>query len=115
MTSSVCARCGTDGEVVISRIQDGTPVSRLYCDPCWRVARYEAGPIMTEGPVTWGEDWPEVEEWLARNVRDTDARTESGAWCRLLAHDLRRQLSHLPAEVPPRIATFLSEFDDLAG
>ena len=51
MTDNACARCGIDGEVTISRMEDGTPVSRRYCDACWRVARYEAGPIMTEGPV----------------------------------------------------------------
>ena len=115
MIGNVCARCGVDGEVVISTIEDGRPVSRPYCDACWRVARYEAGPIMTEGPVTWGQDWPEMEEWLARNLRATDERPEAGAWRRLLAHDLRQQLSHLPAEVPPSVALFLTEFDDRAG
>ena len=115
MISNACAQCGAAGENVISRIEDGRPVSRLYCDSCWRVAREEAGPIMTEGPVTWGQDWPEMEEWLARNLRVADERPESAAWRRLLAHVLRQQLSHLPAEVPPFTATFLMECDDRAG
>lgn len=115
MISNVCALCGADGEVVISTIEDGRPVSRLYCDACWRVGRYEAGPIITEGPVTWGHDWPEMEEWLARNLRATDTRPAADAWRRLLAHTLSEQLSHLPAEILPIVATFLTEFDDRAG
>ena len=87
MAGQTCARCGAEAEVVISRIEDGTPVSRSYCDGCWRVVRYVAGPIMSEGPATWGHDWAEVEEWLARNLRQVAAGPDSGAWRRLIAHD----------------------------
>jgi hypothetical protein len=115
MTDMECVRCGADGEVEISTIEGAGPISRLYCAACWRVARYEAGSIMSEGPVTWGQDWPEMEEWLARSLRDIDKRPESDAWRRILAHNLRRQLSHLPPEIPPYIATFLTEFGGAAG
>lgn len=70
---------------------------------------------MSEGPIGWGYDWPEVEEWLARNLREADQRPHSDAWRRLLAHDLRPQLVHLPADVPSHVAAFLREFDDAAG
>ena len=113
MTEMSCVRCGGRGEAVISTIGADGPVSRLYCDACFRVARYEAGPIMTEGPLVWGEGWPEMEEWLARNLRDLAERPHSHAWRRLLAHGIRQQMFHLPADVPPHIAAFLRGIDDL--
>ena len=115
MAGQTCARCGAEAEVVISRIEDGTPVSLSYCDGCWRVVRYAAGPIMSEGPATWGHDWAEVEEWLARNLRQVAAGADSGAWRRLIAHDLRAQMSHLPADVPQSVSTFLASVGDDAG
>ena len=115
MVGQTCAQCGADAKVVISRIEDGTPVSRLYCDGCWRVARYDAGPIMSEGPITWGEDWREVEEWLARNLRDAASRSDSGAWRRLIAHDLRAQMAHLPTDLPQSVSNFLASVGDDPG
>jgi hypothetical protein len=70
---------------------------------------------MSEGPVVWGQDWSEVEVWLARNLRSVDERPSSRAWRQLVAHDLRQQLAHLPTEIPQSVATFLREFDDAAG
>jgi hypothetical protein len=109
MTEMVCVRCGAHGDAVISTIDADGPVSRLYCEACWRVARYEAGPIMIEGPVVWGQDWPEMEEWLARNLRHVKDRPLPDLWHRLLAHVLREQLFHLPADVPSHVAAFLRE------
>ena len=115
MAESACVRCGAPGDGMISTIDADRPVSRRYCDACHRVARYEAGPTMTEGPAVWGQDWPEMEEWLARNLRDLAERPNAHAWRRLLAHNLRQQLFHLPADVPPHIAAFLREIDDATG
>ena len=115
MTETTCVRCGVPGEVVISTIEVDRPVSRRYCDACWRIARYEAGPIMSEGPAVWGQDWSEMEEWLARGLRSVEKRPYADLWRRLLAHDLRQQLSHLPDDVPPQVAAFLRRVDDGAG
>lgn len=109
MTGDACTRCGGTATVVISRIEQGEPVSDLYCDACWRVARQHAGPIMCEGPITWGNDWPEVEEWLSRKLAEANRRSDHEAWHRLLAHEVRRQLSHLPATIPESIMRFLNE------
>jgi hypothetical protein len=115
MMVETCTRCGAEATVMISTVERDVPHSRLYCDACWRVARYEAGPIMSEGPPVWGQDWAEVEVWLARNLRSADERPNSRAWRQLVAHDLRRQLSHLPTEIPQSVTIFLGEFDDAAG
>lgn len=115
MIREVCALCGSAGTVVISTMEHSRPVSHRYCDACWRIVRYEAGPIMTEGPAVWGEDWSEVEEWIAHNLRIAKERPQSHLWRRLLAHDVRQQLSHLPREIPPAVSEFLSEFGDGAG
>jgi hypothetical protein len=115
MAGEICTRCGADATVMISTVEHDLPLSRPYCETCWRVARYEAGPIMSEGPLVWGEDWSEVEMWLARNLRSADERPNSRAWRQLAAHYLRQQLPHLPTEIPQSVATFLREFDDAAG
>jgi hypothetical protein len=70
---------------------------------------------MSEGPLAWGENWSEVEVWLARNLRAADERPNSRAWRQLVAHDLRQQLPHLPTEIPQSVSIFLKELDDDAG
>ena len=115
MVGEMCTRCGAHAEVMISRMEGNEPVSLLYCDACWRLARHDAGPVMTEGPITWGQTWPEVEAWLARNLRTTDERPNSRDWRRLLAHNLRVQLPHLRGEIPAAVSTFLRQFGDSAG
>lgn len=110
-----CARCGADASVAISSIVGTLVRSKVYCDPCWRVARLEAGQIMSEGPIRWGDSWDEVEAWLVRSLQGVESRSMRTSWRRLIAHDLRSQLAHLPAEVPDAVRVFLGEFGDAAG
>lgn len=110
-----CARCGAEAVATISSIVDAAPHSLAFCEPCWRIARSEAGAVMSEGPILWGESWDEAIEWLTRSLRAADARPTPTAWRRLIAHDLQRQLPHLPAEVPQAVRDFLGEFGEAAG
>jgi hypothetical protein len=86
-----------------------------YCEACWRIARDAAGPIMSEGPIHWGESWAEVEEWFERSLRAIVRRRSPATWRRLIAADLQRPMWHLPGEVPRTIQDFLREFGGAAG
>ena len=59
-----------------------------------------------EGPLAWGEDWPEVLAWLERSLGATSSRRSQV----LVAHELHRQLTHLPRPYPARATGFLVEF-----
>lgn len=111
MQSATCARCGLPAQAVISTIDGARPISRAYCHSCWSLARGDAGPVMLEGPITWGDSWEELEVWLARTLRDV----RSHEYRRLVAHEVRRQSPNLPAPTPPTVADFLAEFDEPAG
>ena len=117
MISSVCALCGADRRSSASSTIDATACLRNCARRLLRrVARYEAGPIMSEGPVTWDDGWPEMEEWLARNVaaqRRRVRRRRLAPDCS--AHTLREQLSPPPAGDSSPRSDLLAEFDDRAG
>jgi hypothetical protein len=81
-------------------------VARLYCHQCWLNARQSVGPEMLEGPVEWGASWDEVTLWLERNLTTPVSRGQR----RLLAHEIHRQQSHLPLDVPTVVADFLREY-----
>ena len=100
---------------MISSMVDGAYYAETYCDSCWRAARSQAGTLMMEGPIKWGESWSEVEEWLTRTTQSVSERPDPASWRRLIAADLQRQLTHLPPEIPQTVREFLGEFGEAAG
>ena len=113
MSADACGRCGAQAEMMLSNIENKEIVSRLYCKACWLVER-EHADFMMEGAIIWARSWPEVERWLEIFLPIANERSNPDGWRRLLAYELRSQLPHLPAEMPPSVARFLKEVDDTA-
>jgi hypothetical protein len=100
---------------MISSMAGGAYDAQTYCDVCWRVERTKAGALMMEGPITWGESWSEVEEWLTRTMQSVSDQPNIASWRRLIAADLQRQIVHLAPEIPSAVREFLREFGEAAG
>lgn len=115
MSVPSCISCGAEAVAMISTVVRGSVHARPYCDPCWRVARSGAGPLMLEGAIHWGDSWTEMEEWLTRCLQSVATRSDPASWRLLLAAELHRQAPHLPTPIPRAIREFLGEFGEAAG
>jgi hypothetical protein len=100
-----CHECAAVATCALTFFDRERATTMMLCDVCWRRRRPTVGVDMIEGPLAWGTDWPEVLEWLDRSCGEA-----STPRLRLLvAHELHRQLPHLPRPYPSRARALLAE------
>ena len=100
-----CDECAASATCALSYFECERPTTALLCDGCWRRRRGTAGVENLEGPLAWGADWPEVLAWLDRSLEEV----LSHRLRQLIAHELHRQIGHLPRPWPARANAFLAE------
>ena len=104
--SASCDECQAPATCVLAYFVDRAARSAPLCERCWLARRHVVGAEMLEGPISWGEDWPEVTTWLARTLALAPTRRLR----HLTAVELARQVPHLPAPIPRVARELLDEF-----